>query len=52
MYKRQTYDSKVVGQPLHFFYEKETFELLKRLGGNDALPFKLLKNNFFKDFCS
>ena len=31
--------------PLHYFYEEETFELLKRLGKkNYAIPFKVLIN--------
>ena len=41
------YHNKIIGQPLHFFYEEETFELPKRLGEkNYALPFKVLKNYY------
>ena len=39
------YDKKIIGEPLHYFYKEETFELPKKLGEkNYAVPFKVLKN--------
>ena len=39
------YDNKIIGEPLHSFYEEETFELSKRLGEkNYAIPSKVLIN--------
>ena len=40
-----TYHNKIIGEPLQYFYEEETFELPKRLGEkNHAIPFKVLIN--------
>ncbi len=37
--------NKINVEPLHYFYEEETFELLKRLGKkNYAKPFKIFIN--------
>ncbi len=39
------YHNKIIGEPLQYFYEEETFELPKRLGKkNYAIPFKVLIN--------
>ena len=40
-----TYPTKIIGEPLQYFYEEETFELPKRLGEkNYAIPPKVLIN--------
>ena len=40
-----TYHNKIIGEPLRYFYEEETFELPKRLGEkNYAITFKVLIN--------
>ena len=40
-----TYHNKIIGEPLQYFYEEETFELPKRLGEkNHAISFKVLIN--------
>ena len=40
-----SYHNKIIGEHLQYFYEEETFELLKRLGKkNYAIPFKVLIN--------
>ena len=46
------YDKKIIGEPLHYFYKEETFELPKRLEKkNYAIPFKVLINfNLIKTF--
>ncbi len=40
-----TYHKKIIGEPLQYFYEEETFELPKRFGEkNYARKFKVLIN--------
>ena len=40
-----TYHNKIIGEPLQYFCEEETFELSKRLGEkNYDIPFKVLIN--------
>ena len=40
-----TYHNKIIGEPLQYFYEEETFELPKRLGEkNHTIPFKVFIN--------
>ena len=42
-----TYHNKIIGEPLQYFYEEETFELPKRLGEkNYAITFKVLINYY------
>tara|TARA_S200000501_G_scaffold203096_1_gene191081 strand:- start:224 stop:445 length:222 start_codon:yes stop_codon:yes gene_type:complete len=40
-----TYDNKIIGEPLHSFYEEKNFELTKKLREkNYVSPFNILKN--------
>ena len=42
-----TYHNKIIKTFLHSFYEKETFELPKKLGEkNYAKPFHVLENSY------
>ena len=42
-----SYHNKIIGEHLQYFYEEETFELLKRLRvKNYAIPFKVLINYY------
>ena len=44
------YHNKIIGEPLQYFYEEETFELPKKLWERkNAKPFNFLKNGNFEE---